>query len=82
MSAEALSGLMAACVSVSSKGLIYYFRWAVQWLRCCASTSGVTSSIPGQETKIPHSVQPKEKKTLVDSVTIGGSELGRSAWEF
>ena len=59
MSAKTLSRLMAACVSVSSKGLICYYRWAVQGLRRCASTSGVTSSIPGQETKIPHSVQPK-----------------------
>ena len=30
---------------------------AVQWLRLQASMSGVTGSIPGQGTKIPHAAQ-------------------------
>ena len=36
----------------------------VQWLRLCASTAGVTGSIPGQGNKIPpcHSTKKKKKK--------------------
>ena len=30
---------------------------AVQWLRLHTSTAGVTGSIPGQGTKIPHAAQ-------------------------
>ena len=35
---------------------------AVQWLRLCTSTAGVTGLIPGQGTKIPHAVQCSWKK--------------------
>ena len=35
----------------------------VQWVRLHASTAGGTGSIPGQETKIPHASQTKNKKT-------------------
>ena len=37
---------------------------AVQWLRPQASTAGGQGSIPGQGTKIPHTMlaQPKKKK--------------------
>ena len=34
---------------------------AVQWLRLCASTAGNTGLIPGDGTKIPHSVAKKYK---------------------
>ena len=33
----------------------------VQWLRFCAFNAGAVGSIPGWETMIPHSKQPKNK---------------------
>ena len=35
---------------------------AVQWLGLRAFTAGVTGSIPGQGTKIPHAAQPSQKE--------------------
>ena len=34
---------------------------AVQWLRLYASNAGGVGSIPGQGTKIPHAMWPKDK---------------------
>ena len=34
----------------------------VQWLRFCASTAGVTGSIPSQGSSMCHAMQPKKKK--------------------
>ena len=34
----------------------------VQWLRLCTSTAGDLRSIPGQGTKIPHTLQHGQKK--------------------
>ena len=33
----------------------------VQWLRLCASNTGVVGSIPGWETKIPYALQAQPK---------------------
>ena len=43
----------------------------VQWLRLCAPTAGGTISIPGQGTKIPHSMWQKRG---LRSIKILGSE--------
>ena len=45
----------------------------VQWLRLCASNAGGMGSIPGQGTKIPHTIQcgqKKEKQTLAMNVYV------------
>ena len=34
----------------------------VQWLKLCTSTAGGMGSIPGQGTKIPHTVRCGQKK--------------------
>ena len=39
---------------------------AIQWLRLSASTAEGMDSIPGQETKMPHSVAKKKKTTNMD----------------
>ena len=38
---------------------------AVQLLKLCASNAGSTGLIPGQETKIPHAVQPELIKNKI-----------------
>ena len=42
----------------------------VQWLRLCTSTAQGTGSVPGEGTKIPHDMQPKERKRSHISPTI------------
>ena len=38
---------------------------AVQWLRLHTSTSGVTGSIPGEGTKIPHAARHGQKRKKI-----------------
>ena len=38
----------------------------VQWLKLCASTEGVTGSIPGQESKISHTLRCGQKISAIN----------------
>ena len=55
--------------------LLWGTSLVVQWLRLRASSAGVGGLIPSWGTKIPHMVQPKDKKGGCTNIPLGPSLL-------
>lgn len=70
---------LASCVGFSSCVKSYYHTsLMVQWLRCCTSTSGSMSSIPGQGSSTYCMVQPKEKSHSHFWVSVSSYSVSRT----